>query len=98
MSRRKPPRFERQDSVFIDPKNCGSTIQWIVQYTASGRRTVDVVLRDCDKKVTWSAYDYCGNTVRQARSKLGIAIQQLQACLAAVNEMERRHPQRKRKT
>lgn len=92
---RKKPRFERQGSAFIDPLNCGSTVQWIVQYTASGARCADVTLRDCTRSITWSANDYNGDTVKQARNKIGIAIGELQKCLDAVNEMDRLHPRHK---
>lgn len=95
MTPRKKPRFERQDSVFIDPENSGSTIQWIVQYTGSGSRYLTVTLRDCDRKITWSADEHNGDFTRQARDKLQKAIDSLQGALAAVESMEKLHPRRK---
>lgn len=88
----RKPIFERQGAQFIDPDNCGSTVQWIVQYTHSRRRFVDIDLRDCNKAIKWSTdRDDC---VKNARRKIGNAIDQLKACLAAVEEMERLHPRR----
>jgi hypothetical protein len=97
MRTRKKPRFEKQGSAFIDPLNCGSTVQWIVQCTARGARSMTVILRDCDRKISWNADEYEGNFTRQALEKLHLAIQELQDCRDAVMEMERLHPRRKPK-
>lgn len=93
--RQKKARFERQGAQFLDPANCGSSIRWSVTYSGSGRRYSDVELRDCDRKITWSGF---GAEYRSAmRRKLGVAIREMQNCLRALDDMERKHPMRRPK-
>lgn len=91
----KKPKFRRQGAQFLYPETCGSSIRWCVQFSASGRRYADVELRDCNRAITWSGYG--PEYRREMQVKLTIAIHQMQACLRAMEEMDRKHPQRRKK-
>lgn len=92
--------FDYTTADFVDPSHCGSSIRCQVSITKGNGRhggaTADmfVEFRDCDRKITWSAWNEDG--FLKMRKKIGLAQKRLQEMQDALNAADKIYTPRRR--
>jgi hypothetical protein len=81
-------------AVFLDPKNVGSSIRWVV--TRRVATYAEVIMSDCDRHITWSGYGRDG--LQQMRQKIKAALEEFRLCDEKIAEVMKRKLVRKKRS